>query len=128
MLRGGCKFLVWLIVLLALVGCRATDDYPTGSIEKKYPAPGPHAVTVALSYKCCDHRGNRYDLYYPANLAAGSPHPIITWGNSTGRVSSGASYLLRHLASWGFVVVATRDRFTADGTTIVDAANFMMAS
>jgi hypothetical protein len=81
-------------------------------------------VTVALIYKCCDHRGYRYDLYYPTNLAAGSPHPIITWGNGTGGVSSGAS----SSASWGFVVVATRDRFTADGTTILDAANFMIGA
>jgi hypothetical protein len=54
------------------------------------------------------------------------PHPIITWGNGTGGVSSGAAYFLRHLASWGFVIVATRDRFTGDGETIWDAASFMM--
>ena len=125
-LRDSCKFLVWLIASLALVACKATDDHPTGAIEKKYAAPGPQAVTVILHYKCCDHRGNGYDVYYPTNLDAGSPHKIITWGNGTGGVSSNVRYLLRHLASWGFVVVATRDRFTADGTTILDAANFMI--
>ena len=119
MLRRSRKFLVCLIASLALVGCGATDDHATGAIEKKYAAPGSQAVTVALSYKCCDRRGNRYDLYYPTNLAAGAPHPILTWGNGTGGVSSGALYFLRHLASWGFVVVATRDRFTGDGTDLV---------
>jgi len=128
MMRGSGKFLVWLTVSLALVGCTTTDDRPTGAIEQRYAAPGPQAVTVALSSQCCDHRGNRYDLYYPTNLVAGSPHPVITWGNGTGGVSSGTAYFLRHLASWGFVVVATRDRFTGDGTTILDAANFMQSA
>jgi hypothetical protein len=124
--RDSCKFLVWLIASLALFGCTTTDDHATGAIEQKYAAPGPQPVTVAPSSQCCDHRGNRYDLYYPTNLAAGAPHPILTWGNGTGGVSSGALYFLRHLASWGFVVVATRDRFTGDGTTIWDAASFML--
>jgi len=128
MMRSSCKFLVWLIASLALVGCTTTDDHATGTIEQKYAAPGPQAVTVGLSSQCCDHRGNRYDLYYPTSLAPGSPHPVITWGNGTGGVSSGAAYFLRHLASWGFVVVATRDRFAGDGTTILDAANFMQSA
>src|SRR6516162_5920776 len=87
--RGSCKFLVWLTASLALFGCTTTDDHATSAIEQKYAAPGPHAVTVAPSSQCCDHRGNWYDLYYPANLAAGAPHPILTWGNGTGGVSSG---------------------------------------
>jgi hypothetical protein len=124
--RESCKFLVLLIALWTLASCTPTDDHATGAIEKKYAAHGPQVVTVAVSPQPCDHRGNRCDLYYPTNLAAGIPHPIITWGNGTGGVSSGVSYFLRHLASWGFVVVATRDRFTGDGTTILDAANFMV--
>jgi len=69
---------------LALVGCTTTDDHPTGTIEQKYAASGRQAVMVALSSQCCDHRGTRYDLYYPTDLAAGSPHPVVTWGNGTG--------------------------------------------
>src|SRR5690349_18691918 len=94
MTRGCCNFLVCLIVSVAFFGCTTTDDHATGAIEQKYAAPGPQAVTVAPSSQCCDHRGNRYDLYYPTNLAAGAPHPIVTWGNGTGGVSSGASYFL----------------------------------
>ena len=124
--RAGCKFLACLFTALTLLGCTRTDDHATGAIEKKYAAFGPQNVTEAVTSKPCDHRGNRCDLYYPTNLAAGIPHPIITWGNGTGGVSSGVLYFLRHLASFGFVIVATRDRFTGDGTTILDAVNFMV--
>jgi hypothetical protein len=124
--RATCKYLFCLIACFALFACTATDDHATGTIEQKYAASGPQAVTVVLNSACCDHRGNRYDLYYPTNLVAGTPHPIITWGNGTLGVSSSVSYFLRHLASWGFVIVATRDRFTGDGTTVLDAARFMV--
>jgi hypothetical protein len=123
--HGRNKSLVSLMVLLALAGC-TTDDHATGVIEKKYAAPGPHSVTVSRTTQPCDHRGNQCDLYYPTDLAVGVPHPIITWGNGTGGVSNAAEDFLKHLASWGFVIVATRDRFTGDGTTILDAANFMV--
>ncbi|MBV8136381.1 MAG: hypothetical protein JO121_12245, partial [Deltaproteobacteria bacterium] len=119
------KYFAALMILLALAGC-TTDDHATGVIEKKYAAPGPHDVTVARTTQPCDHRGNQCDQYYPTELSVGAPHPIITWGNGTGGVSSAAEFFLKHLASWGFVVVATRDRFTGDGTTILDAANFMV--
>lgn len=121
-----CKFLFWLVASIAFASCTKTDDHPTGVIERKYAAPGPQHVTEAITSQPCDHRANRCDLYYPANLAAGAPHPIITWGNGTSGVSSNVLYFVEHLASCGFVVVATRDRFTGDGTTILDAANFMV--
>jgi hypothetical protein len=127
MTHGSRKFFVWLVASLPLFGC-AADDHATGAIEQRYAAPGPEAVTVGLSSQCCDHRGNRYDLYYPSNLSGSRKYAVITWGNGTLGTSSAASYFLRHLASWGFVVVATRDRFTGDGTTILDAANFMVGA
>ncbi len=98
--RASCKFLACLFTALTLLGCTRTDDHATGAIEKKYAAFGPQNVTEAVTSKPCDHRGNRCDLYYPTNLAAGIPHPIITWGNGTGGVSSGVLYFLRHLASF----------------------------
>ena len=123
----------WLQILVATVWCVplagcGPDDHATGVIEKKYGAAGPWAVTKVLDTKCCDSRGNSYDIYYPTNLAGISHHPIITWGNGTGGRSDGAAFFLTHLASWGFVVIATRDRFTADGTTILDAARFMVSA
>ncbi len=116
-----------LIVGISLGAC--TPDLPTGTIEKKFYATGPWAVTVAAGAGCCDSKGNRYDLYYPTDLGAnGFLHPIITWGNGTGRISRRYTYFLKHLASWGFVIIATQDRHTHSGQTVFDAANFLVGA
>jgi hypothetical protein len=96
------------VCLCAMLGACATPNYPTGQIEKKYYADGPWAVTVdETGAACCDSKGNHYDLYYPTDLGAnGFMHPIITWGNGTFGTSSGAAYFLKHMASWGFVIIA----------------------
>jgi hypothetical protein len=53
-------------------------------------------------------------------------HPILTWGNGTLGSTTQVDFFLRHMASWGFVVVATEDQLTGPGQTILDAANFMV--
>jgi len=102
-------------------------NYPTGTIELKYYAPGPWQVTVSTGGACCDSSGNKFDLYYPANLGAnGFLHPILTWGNGTNSTAIHCDYFLRHMASWGFVVIATEDQNTGPGQTILDGANFLV--
>jgi hypothetical protein len=118
--------LVVLAVSFALPACNARNA-PTGAIEKKYYAAGPWPVTVNLGAACCDSLHNKFDLYYPTNLGAnGFMHPILTWGNGSFGKSSDCAYLLRHMASWGFVVIATSDQFTGPGQTILDAADFLV--
>jgi hypothetical protein len=96
-----------------------SPNLPTGTIEKKYYATGPWAVTTRSD--------NGYDFYYPTDLGAnGFLHPIIPWGNGTGGTASNVAYFLNHLASWGFVIIATQDRYTHTGQTILDAANFLV--
>lgn len=111
------------------VACQPANppNYPTGAIELKYYASGTWAVTVSAGSACCDSSGNKFDLYYPTNLGAnGFLHPILTWGNGSFASPSQYDYLLRHMASWGFVVVATEDTNAGLGQTILDAAKFMI--
>lgn len=124
----GRRCLSTLILLAAglLAGCN-NHNLPTGTTEKKYYAQGPWAVTYKQGLYCCDSQDHSFDFYYPTNLGAnGFLHPIITWGNGSFGQASGADYFLRHLASWGFVIIATEDSFTGPGQTILDAANFMV--
>jgi hypothetical protein len=115
-----------LAISLALGSCNP-PNYPTGTIELKYYATGTWSVTVQPAFGCCDSLGNKFDLYYPTNLGAGGfLHPIITWGNGTNGSAAAVDYLLRHFASWGFVIVATEDKNTGAGQTILDAANYLV--
>ncbi|MGB7847629.1 MAG: hypothetical protein WBL63_18605 [Candidatus Acidiferrum sp.] len=123
------NFIVLAAVVVAtaiLVSCNP-PNYPTGTIEKKYYAEGPWAVTVSLAASCCDSAGNKFDLYFPTNLGAnGFKHPILTWGNGTNATSEHYTYFLKHMASWGFVVIATQDLNTGVGQTVLDAANYLI--
>ena len=110
-----------------LVSC--SPNYPAKPIELKYYGNGPWAVTVSVGSQCCDSAGNKFDLYYPTNLGQGGfTHPILTWGNGTGSLSTNYTYFLKHMASWGFVVIATQDQNTGPGQTVLDAANFLTAA
>jgi hypothetical protein len=136
-IRGGktavrTKARRWLLAMAMMLGCSTstpanTGNYPSRPIELKYYASGPWAVTASPAGACCDSSGNRFDLYYPTKLGAGGfKHPILTWGNGTYAKPDQYDYFLRHMASWGFVVVATEDEYTGPGQTILDAANFMI--
>lgn len=108
----------------SLLSCNP-PNYPTKPIELKYYANGPWAVTVSIGWNCCDSAGNKFDLYYPSSPAPPTGgFPILTWGNGTNSTSNNYSYFLKHMASWGFVVIATQDGNTGVGQTILDAANF----
>jgi hypothetical protein len=129
---GGLLVVVGITIVVGLtinVACQKAKppNYPTGAIELKYYVPGTWAVTVSAGSACCDSSGNKFDLYYPTNLGAnGFIHPILTWGNGTFASPGQYDYFLRHMASWGFVVVATEDFNTGLGQTILDAAKFMI--
>ncbi|NGN62337.1 alpha/beta hydrolase [Streptomyces sp. A7024] len=90
------------------------------AVEQRYAAPGPRPVTAA------DVTG--YRLVYPADLGAGDVlAPIVTWGNGTGSTPAAYDGLLRHLASWGFAVVASVSTATAKGTEMLDGARYLVA-
>jgi len=130
--KPGRTALALIAGLLLLAGAgtasaKKVPNYPTGKIEKKYYANGTWTVTVSTGAFCCDSSGNKFDVYYPTDLGAnGFKHPILTWANGTNALPSQYSYLLTHMASWGFVIIATEDLNTGVGQTVLDAANFLI--
>jgi hypothetical protein len=121
------------VLVMVAVGCLVAcptnpPNYPTKPIELKYYATGPWSpITVSTGVYCCDSAGNKFDIYYPTNLGAnGFQHPILTWGNGSFGSALQVDFFLRHMASWGFVVIATEDSQTGVGQTILDAANFLV--
>jgi hypothetical protein len=69
-----------------------------------------------------------YDLFYPSSYAAvGFRSPIVTWGNGTGGTPGAVSVFLRHLASYGFTVIASTLPNTGSGNEIDAAARYLVA-
>lgn len=100
---------------------------PKGPIEQKYMADGPWATSYTATSVPCDRENKLCDIWYPTNLGAnGFRHPIIAWANGSGQVPLVYQYWLRHLASWGFVVVGSRDTSSSKGETVIDAANYII--
>jgi len=115
-----------LLCTLAPAAAHADSPYhPAGAIEAKYAQPGPSAVSSQLGFGCCDSTGAKYDIWYPTDLGA-VRHPIITWGDGTSAVPHQYNYLLQHLASWGFVVIATENQNTGSGADIAGAAKYLI--
>ena len=98
-------------------------------LQDRYAHAGPRAVSVDRRAGCCDGKGNAYDVYRPRDLgAAASPRlPVVVWGSGSDATPERYDTFLMHLASWGMVVVATRDTATGTGDTLLDALAFIDA-
>lgn len=96
--------------------------FETGSLEEKYALPGTYEVDT-LEIK--DEQGEKlYRIYSPKSTAVF--HPLIAWGNGTGALPDNYDQLLRHLASWGFVVIDTYSQTTGTGKEIMAAIQYML--
>jgi pimeloyl-ACP methyl ester carboxylesterase len=97
-------------------------EYP---VQAAFTKPGPYAVTTGT---VTDGSGDViYDLFYPHDYAAlGFQSPIVTWGNGTDGTPAMCSTLLRHLASYGFTVIASTLANTGSGNQIDAAARYLV--
>jgi len=89
----------------------------TFDIESKYAASGPFTATSV------DVSG--YRIFYPSQMDGN--HPIITWGNGTAAPTWCYTILLKHLASWGFVVVASNSTMTGSGKEMLAGIDYLIA-
>jgi hypothetical protein len=93
-------------------------------VQAAFSAPGPYATTTGTATVGTA----AYDLYYPSNYAAlGFKSPVVTWGNGTNGSPVQVSVLLRHLASYGFTVIASTLPNTGSGREIDAAAHYLAA-
>jgi pimeloyl-ACP methyl ester carboxylesterase len=126
--RGWCRRAVLGLAACLVAVAAAGNARPVAAadaIESIYKAAGSYAVSTASVTEAGG--AVLYTLYYPTNLGAGDlRHPIITWGNGTYALPSHYWGLLTHLASWGFVVVASTDLTTGAGAEILAAAHYMV--
>ena len=119
--------MVIIACMLALKGCgnalskaqSVPADYTktvsTGAeLEANYMAMGPHAVrykeySALMSFE-------KYEIYYPSDLEEmEEPLPAVLFVNGTGVKGSKYQALQKHMASWGFITVATEEEHAWNG-------------
>lgn len=90
------------------------------SVSERYAATGNHTVvSVAVP---------GYQVFHPADIATSTDrHPVVTFGNGSYATYEQYEELLRHLASWGFVVVVADSSVTGDGSEILAAARYILS-
>ena len=79
-----------------------------GDIEAKYLAMGSHEVSYFESAAFMSFE--KYEIYYPADIAEiDGALPVVVYVNGTGTVASRYPALQKHMASWGFITIATEE-------------------
>lgn len=75
---------------------------------------------ASINAELLNLRGLDYSLYTifrPACMKPGEKYPVITWANGTCGFTHGYGALLGHVASHGFVVIASNSTWTATAPT-----------
>lgn len=126
--RRGARLAVagWLAPLL--VALTFAPALAQGRGAERFENAGPYEVGTVEKSLCCDGKGNAVEVYLPRARRAGETFPIVTWGNGTWAKPEKYAFLLRHLASWGMIVVATRDSSVGTGETLLDALALLTRS
>lgn len=84
-----------------------------GAIEAKYLKMGSHDVSyyeakAMMSFK-------KFEIYYPKDIKSMDPLPVVVFVNGTGVAGSKYPALQKHMASWGFITIATEEEYAWNG-------------
>jgi hypothetical protein len=121
---------VAVALVLALAGLALVHTAPARAaglpIDARYAINGPDAVVHEV---VTDRAGVAlYEVWAPKDLGpAGARHPVVTWGNGSWAHPAEYQPLLRHLATWGFVVVAAETDQSGSGDEILAATRSVLA-
>lgn len=107
-----------LIVSPAALGFGGWNGGTIGSGDQ-YDGNGSYPVTS-------ERGGSRCTVHRPTST--NDRHPVILWGNGTGSSPTSYSGLLRHWASWGFIVVAANTSNAGTGEEMLGCLDWLSSS
>ena len=84
-----------------------------GDIEAKYLKMGSHEVDYYEASAMMSFQ--KFELYYPKDIASMDKLPVVVFVNGTGVKGSKYPALQKHLASWGFITIATEEEHAWNG-------------
>lgn len=103
--------LVWLSSQPAVPNNYTQTVKTGGKIENSYLQNGTYEVSynetkVMQSFE-------KYEIWYPKDIEnTDTKYPVVIFANGTGVKASKYSAVMEHLASWGFVVMATEEEYS----------------
>lgn len=107
-------FLFWLSRQPAVPKNYTETVQTGGEIEEKYLAMGEHDVSYYESAAMMSFK--KYEIYYPSDINNfDNKLPAVVFVNGTGVLGSKYPALQKHLASWGFITIATEEEHAWNG-------------
>lgn len=95
-----------------------------GELEAKYLAMGEHEVSYYESYAMMSFE--KYEIYYPSDIAEmDDPLPVVVFVNGSGTGGSKYQALQKHMASWGFISIATEEQHAWNGFSAEMCVRFL---
>ena len=131
----GKTILVIIVLIIVFIVWQAnkqvvSKDYNTrvtagGDIEKQYLEYGKYEVSVFK--KKTDDSLEKIYVYYPSELkTADKKYPAVVYSNGTGQKGRLYKHLYRHLASYGFIVIANDDPESYSGLPAEKSLSFIL--
>lgn len=122
----GIAAIIIIFIFLAMKGCgyilskipSVPDDYVKkvqtgGDIEAKYLSIGSHEVEYYEAGAMMSFQ--KFEIYYPKDIKSMDKLPVVVFVNGTGIKGSKYPALQKHLASWGFITIATEEEYAWNG-------------
>lgn len=127
-------YLLAAIALLASCHSKAQDTgfyknvETTAALESKYQAAGPEAVKMA-EFPSDDATIGKIVVVYPESLeTTDAKWPVVNIGNPSNTDADGMMEMLRHLASWGYIVIDNMDKQTGTGASVSKTLDAFLAA
>ena len=126
-------FLFTAFALLVSCHSKAQDsgfyknEETTASLESKYLASGPETVKV-VELPSDDKVIGKIVVAYPESLeTSDAKWPLVNIGNPSNTDADGMMEMLRHLASWGYIVIDNMDKQTGTGVSVSKTMDAFLA-
>lgn len=128
--------IIIVMVILMLKGCvhilskipSVPDDYVKkvqtgGDIEAKYLAMGSHDIEYYEAGAMMSFQ--KFEIYYPKDIENMDKLPVVVFVNGTGVKASKYPALQKHLASWGFITIATEEEYAWNGFSAETSVRYL---
>ncbi|MGN1047951.1 MAG: alpha/beta hydrolase [Eubacteriales bacterium] len=124
--------IVLLVIILLVYAAKkpsVPDKYTEtvktgGEIEAKYIANGSYKVNYFENAAMSSF--GKYEVFYPSDIKESeNKYPVVIFVNGTGVKGSKYQALQKHLASWGFITVATEEEYAWNGFSAEMSVRFL---